>query len=108
MVPYQGNTQNQDPFYNGQGGPVTAVDPPPVPMQISTAMVPAFRASDKLRSLLATPSGLPSFDTAMHPDNFPFVEGCRQWKAINYGVVKIGNVCVHIFLLHETLLTMKH
>ena len=98
MVPYNatGQAEFQDIFYhgngmNGAGAPLTVTNP--IPASCIPTGSPAQR-SDKLRSLLETPSGLPSYSTAMHPDNFPFVESCRKFKAINYGVVKIGNVSI--------------
>jgi hypothetical protein len=48
--------------------------------------------SDKLKVLTSTPSGYPSFSTAMAPEFFPFVEGSKQHKTVNHGVVKIRNV----------------
>lgn len=77
-------------------GPVVNVAPPSEPQHaIQPAPGPVAQQSEKLRSLLASPSGVPSFNTAMQPENFPFVEGCRQGKVINHGVVKIGNVSIN-------------
>jgi hypothetical protein len=60
---------------------------------MSMAIIPAAKRSDKLNELLNCAGGKPSFEVAMHPDNFPFTESCRTGKAINHGVVKIRNVC---------------
>lgn len=48
--------------------------------------------SDKLIELTDTHTSLPSFEDAMNSTNFPFVEGPRQCRGINYGVVKLKNV----------------
>jgi hypothetical protein len=52
----------------------------------------AVQCSPMLRMLLSTPTGLPSFSTAMQPELFPFIEGARQAKPANFGVVKLKNV----------------
>lgn len=49
--------------------------------------------STLLTDLTATPSGLPSFETAMSPQFYPFVEGGKLAKPLNNGVVKLQNVC---------------
>lgn len=48
--------------------------------------------SEQLNRLTATGVGLPVLQTALAPDNFPFIEGARQAVATNYGVVKLKNV----------------
>jgi hypothetical protein len=53
--------------------------------------VRALRSS-QLNRLTATGTGVPTFQVAMDPANFPFVEGARQAMSTNYGVVKLKNV----------------
>lgn len=65
---------------------------------------PMVRVSGKLLSLLATPAGVPFFETAIHPENFPFIESCQMFESINHGVVRLRNVCR---VLPRTL-TKKH
>ncbi|KAG9254121.1 uncharacterized protein F5Z01DRAFT_674437 [Emericellopsis atlantica] len=77
------NTNSQDPF----AATAAALANP-----LHMALTPAVKRSDKLNELLNCPGGRPSFDVAMHPDNFPFTESCRTGKAINHGVVKIRNI----------------
>ncbi|OAQ60636.1 RNA recognition, RNP-1 [Pochonia chlamydosporia 170] len=48
--------------------------------------------SEQLNRLTATGVGLPVLQTALAPDNFPFIEGARQAVATNYGVVKLKNI----------------
>lgn len=48
--------------------------------------------SSQLNELTNTPSGYPSINVAMDPANFPFVDGPRQGKPQNFGVVKLKNV----------------
>ena len=108
MVPYNASAQGepQDVFYHGNGMN-SAVASLVISSPISSSSIPAgppAHRSDKLQALLDTPAGVPSYSTAMHPENFPFVESCRSGKAINYGVVKIGNVSVHC-PLHGTIST---
>jgi hypothetical protein len=58
----------------------------PVPAEIR-----ALR-SEHLNSLTDGPTGLPTQDVALSPDNFPFIESCTQAGPVSYGVVKIKNV----------------
>ncbi|KAF4119867.1 hypothetical protein GMORB2_3555 [Geosmithia morbida] len=76
----------QDAFYPGQNMAVMQQQ------QHTPVPVPVSSMSSKLRGLLETPTGLPSFEVAMHQDNFPFVESCRQFKTINHGVIRIRNI----------------
>ncbi|KAK2612642.1 hypothetical protein QQS21_001414 [Conoideocrella luteorostrata] len=48
--------------------------------------------SNHLNRLTATAIGLPTLQTAMQPENFPFMEAARQAVAVNYGVVKLKNI----------------
>ncbi|KAG5982072.1 hypothetical protein E4U55_002307 [Claviceps digitariae] len=48
--------------------------------------------STHLNQLTAAENGIPTLQTALHPENFPFLEGARQSVAINYGVVKLRNI----------------
>ncbi|KAG5940257.1 hypothetical protein E4U53_007623 [Claviceps sorghi] len=48
--------------------------------------------SSHLERLTATENGLPTLQTALQPENFPFLEGARQSVAVNYGVVKLRNI----------------
>ncbi|KAG6002397.1 hypothetical protein E4U21_003128 [Claviceps maximensis] len=48
--------------------------------------------SSHLNQLTATESGLPTLQTALQPEYFPFLEGARQSVAANHGVVKLGNI----------------
>ncbi|KAG5925887.1 hypothetical protein E4U42_003842 [Claviceps africana] len=48
--------------------------------------------SSHLKRLTATENGLPTLQTALQPENFPFLEGARQSVAVNYGVVKLRNI----------------
>lgn len=57
--------------------------------------------SKQLNILTAGPNALPSIEMALHPDNFPFIEGPRNAQPPpNWGVVKIKNVS------HATLLPL--
>ncbi|ODA78939.1 hypothetical protein RJ55_04529 [Drechmeria coniospora] len=48
--------------------------------------------SKELSALTSGPAGFPPLSTALHPDNFPFVEAPRMAQAINRGVVKLKNI----------------
>lgn len=95
MMPYGGQESSSDVFgpMNGKNGVVAPPSVSNLPPG-SLIVAPAAQRSEKLKVLLETASGVPSFGTAMHPDNFPFAESSRKTKAINYGVVKIRNVSV--------------
>ncbi|GAB1312289.1 hypothetical protein MFIFM68171_02499 [Madurella fahalii] len=58
----------------------------PVPAEIR-----ALR-SDQLNALTDGPSGLPTQEAALSPDNFPFIESCSQAAPVSYGVVKLRNI----------------
>ena len=92
VVAYRAQGNANDPFVassraNGVCHPVPVTQTVGFPATNTLA-----QRSQKLRTLLGPNSMLPSFNTAMHPDNFPFAETCRKGKAINHGVVKIRNV----------------
>ncbi|KAJ4413443.1 hypothetical protein N0V85_003560 [Neurospora sp. IMI 360204] len=61
---------------------------------ISGPPPPEVRAarSAQLNRLTDGPSGLPTAEVALHPDNFPFIESCSQASASDAGVVKIKNI----------------
>ncbi|KAG6295498.1 hypothetical protein E4U45_006046 [Claviceps purpurea] len=48
--------------------------------------------SSQLLQLTATENGLPTIQSALQPENFPFLEGARQSVAVNHGVVKLRNI----------------
>ncbi|KAK3364430.1 hypothetical protein B0T25DRAFT_442365 [Lasiosphaeria hispida] len=48
--------------------------------------------SEKLNALTSGNNGLPGATAALHPDNFPFMEGYNLSIPSNYGVVKIKNI----------------
>lgn len=55
--------------------------------------------SSQLTQLTSTDNGLPTFQVALQPENFPFVEGARQSVAVNHGVVKLRNVSpTHLYV----------
>lgn len=77
------------PYFTGGG----------IPSSISQGSVVQGQAlsieaqrSSQLNELTNTPSGYPSINVAMDPANFPFVDGPRQGKSQNFGVVKLKNV----------------
>ena len=55
--------------------------------------------SDLLNSLTNTASGLPTFETALSEDYFPFVESGKQCVPVNHGCVKLRNVSLNFELL---------
>lgn len=94
---------NQDPFGPVQashalvamsGAPESSLVPHTWnPRALSSARQPFSQWSEKLKMLTGgNPNGLPTFDIAMAPDNFPFVEGAKRAGPANHGVVKIHNV----------------
>ncbi|KAH7176673.1 hypothetical protein EDB81DRAFT_773302 [Dactylonectria macrodidyma] len=56
------------------------------------AHTPVIQRSLELMTLTNTPSGYPIVEVAMDPSNFPFVDGPRQAKSQNFGVVKLKNI----------------
>ncbi|KAH6973419.1 hypothetical protein BKA56DRAFT_690540 [Ilyonectria sp. MPI-CAGE-AT-0026] len=77
------------PYFTGGG----------IPSSISQGSVVQGQAlsieaqrSSQLNELTTTPSGYPSINVAMDPANFPFVDGPRQGKSQNFGVVKLKNI----------------
>ncbi|KAL2161128.1 hypothetical protein VTH06DRAFT_8347 [Thermothelomyces fergusii] len=48
--------------------------------------------SDQLGKLTDGPTGLPTQDVALDPDNFPFIEAATQARPVGHGVVKIKNI----------------
>ncbi len=67
---------------------------------ISSPMGP----SPHLRALTSNGTRYPTFEEALDPKNFPFVEICREAKEANFGVVKIKNVSFSIEEVHENLI----
>ncbi|KAK0725735.1 hypothetical protein B0H67DRAFT_480130 [Lasiosphaeris hirsuta] len=67
-------------------GQIVKVLPGPVPEEIR-----AIR-SDKLNELTSGNNGMPDASAALHPDNFPFIEGYALSGPFNHGVVKIKNI----------------
>lgn len=89
-----------DPFQAGQlSSVVTPIDMSS--QQQNSALVPysnpvpenirALR-SRKLNDITAGPTGRPTQDVALHPNNFPFVETALNAQGVQHGVVKIKNV----------------
>lgn len=58
---------------------------------LSQTQLQSLRSSQLLQ-LTATENGLPTIQSALQPENFPFLEGARQSVAVNHGVVKLRNV----------------
>uniref|UniRef100_A0A8H7K220 RRM domain-containing protein n=1 Tax=Bionectria ochroleuca TaxID=29856 RepID=A0A8H7K220_BIOOC len=91
LVPYQAQNGAQDPFYDPGAANTFAAHKMASPLALQEQQAFDYR-SDKLKALTSTPSGYPSFSTAMAPEFFPFVEGSKQHKTVNHGVVKIRNI----------------
>ncbi|CAG9947035.1 unnamed protein product [Clonostachys rosea f. rosea IK726] len=91
LVPYQAQNGAQDPFYDPGAANTFAAHKMASPLALQEQQAFDYR-SDKLKVLTSTPSGYPSFSTAMAPEFFPFVEGSKQHKTVNHGVVKIRNI----------------
>ncbi|VUC20469.1 unnamed protein product [Clonostachys rosea] len=92
LVQYD-HSQNgaQDPFYTPNAS-TFAVSKMISPLALQGHQAFDYR-SDKLKLLTSsTPSGYPTFSTAMDPKYFPFVEGPKQHTTVNHGVVKIRNI----------------
>lgn len=119
VVAYQPKAILQDPFVGSDAPSLavqapthvhTPVQAPPPQMAELPGTVVQYRpsCSDKLHRLTATASCLPTFSAAMDPTNFPFLEGARQHKAINYGVIKIRNVSLSCSLTIASNLISMH
>lgn len=99
----------EDPFVSDNTRSSALVHTPGGPTQQSVAGVrskvcelPGESRSQHLNKLLQ--DGLPPFDIAMDPDNFPFAESCRTGPAVNYGVIRIRNVSLALSPLNLYLL----
>jgi hypothetical protein len=91
----------QDPFGSPERAEPTALIPFPnlPPPAVQQAMLTAPKAghftsnmSPELSQLVDTPSGLPSLETAMKPEFFPFASGPGSAKASVAGAVRLKNV----------------
>ncbi|CAM1501608.1 Fc.00g035920.m01.CDS01 [Cosmosporella sp. VM-42] len=90
---------SQDPFGPVQGGNALVIHQQ-APTSGSQALVITndvrSQRSDKLNMLTGTPSGLPTYNTAVAPENFPFTFAGRMHTADNankeIGVVKLKNI----------------
>ncbi|KAG6016766.1 hypothetical protein E4U43_003132 [Claviceps pusilla] len=85
--------QSPDTTHSAEQAFQTSVVVPFVGHQCSASQVqPQSLRSSHLDQLTATENKLPTLQTALQPENFPFVEGARQSVAVNYGVVKLRNI----------------
>ncbi|KAF4336992.1 hypothetical protein FBEOM_9110 [Fusarium beomiforme] len=100
-IPMAPETTPQDPFGSPERAEPTALIPfpnlpPPAVQQamLAAAMAGQFASnmSPELSRLLDTASGLPSLETAMSPEFFPFVSGPGSAKASSAGVVRLKNI----------------
>lgn len=109
-----GNT-TKDPFVAPISAPSNDLIPfPRLPSaEVQQAMVTSYtqdiqaERSEKLRNLLDTPSGMPTYEAAMNPAFFPFVDGPRQARPHTFGVVRLKNVshCESPSTIHTTRTT---
>ena len=85
FVSFQSQNQNQALIWTPNSPPQQAMSA----QAPNVAELPGSHHSQHLIKLLQ--DGTPSFEVAMHPDNFPFVESCRTGPATNHGVIRIRN-----------------
>jgi hypothetical protein len=69
----------------------------PSPYSAGNSLIgPPTGPSPHLRALTSSGTRYPTFEEALDPKNFPFVEMCREAKEVNFGVIKIKNVSFSI------------
>ncbi|KOS21864.1 hypothetical protein ESCO_001585 [Escovopsis weberi] len=61
-------------------------------LQLSTAGRAGPAPSEGLMRLIGNVAGQPTVGEAVSPANFPFMEGVKQAKPINWGVIKLKNI----------------
>jgi hypothetical protein len=112
-IPMTHESAPQDPFGSPERAEPTALIPfpnlPPPAVQQAMLAAPmaghfASNMSPELSKLIDTSSSLPTFETAMNPEFFPFVSGPGSAKASAAGVVRLKNVSTWLASLHLTFL----
>ena len=94
FVSIQSQNQNQALIWTPNSPPQQAISA----QAPNIVELPGSHYSQHLTKLLQ--NGNPSFEVAMHPDNFPFVESCRTGPATNHGVIRIRNASLCRYHLH--------
>ncbi|KAM0355655.1 hypothetical protein ACHAPU_000040 [Fusarium lateritium] len=94
-------TSPQDPFGSPEPAeptsliPFPSLPPPAVQQAMLAAPMPVHftgNKSQKLAELTCTFSGLPTLETAMSPEYFPFISGPGSSKPSSGGVVRLKNI----------------
>ncbi|ENH71112.1 hypothetical protein FOC1_g10008485 [Fusarium oxysporum f. sp. cubense race 1] len=100
-IPMTHESAAQDPFGSPERAEPTALIPfpnlpPPAAQQamLAAPMAGHFTSnmSPELSKLVDTPSGLPTLETAMKPEFFPFTSGPGSAKASVAGAVRLKNI----------------